>query len=365
MERIDAKTATLLAACCDIGSVLAGCRRAARRAACVRPLASASHSRSPMTVLGLLGSVGRDRPSPSARTSQRIRHAAADARERRSRHSEQARPSRSQRRKLSAQEAKEVVSSCQEVTLHSKRSIARREYASRRAHAARCERPRRARDALAALTDYVLSGKYNVSVSRVGMTHEPVKLVGVGPGHPGLATLQAVEADQRRRRDPPERWLWVWDCCTRGRRKQTSGRSSAEELVRLAKSGKRITVLFPATRTRSPRQRDRREARPRGGRLRAVPGLIVELAAPVMSGSRSPSKGVCLDRPGLVKERKRGAPQACFRLVGIRHLQAARRWAEGRCAGSPDPQSRTARTAPGQRAARRAGAQGRHVRASG
>ena len=113
----------------------------------------------------------------------------------------------------------------------------------------------------------------------------PVKLVGVGPGHPGLATLQAVEAIK------DADVIRHSDGCGVGLLHLASASAdigplnSAEELVRLAKAGKRITVLFPGNPYAFSNGSEVAEKLERAGiDFEAVPGLIVELAAPVMSG---------------------------------------------------------------------------------
>ena len=113
----------------------------------------------------------------------------------------------------------------------------------------------------------------------------PVKLVGVGPGHPGLATLQAVEAIK------DADVIRHSDGCGVGLMHLASANAdigplhSAEELVRFARAGKRITVLFPGNPYAFSNGSQVAEKLERAGiDFEAVPGLIVELAAPVMSG---------------------------------------------------------------------------------
>ena len=110
----------------------------------------------------------------------------------------------------------------------------------------------------------------------------PVKLVGVGPGHPGLATLQAVEAIK------DADVIRQSDGCGVGLLHLASSKAdigplqSAEELVRLAKSGKRVTVLFSGNPYAFANGSEIAEKLDRAGiDFEAVPGLIVELAAPV------------------------------------------------------------------------------------
>lgn len=72
-----------------------------------------------------------------------------------------------------------------------------------------------------------------------------VKLVGVGPGHPGLATVQAVEAIKE------ADVIRHYDGCGLGLLHLASPNidiapfQATEEIVRLARTGRRVTVLFP------------------------------------------------------------------------------------------------------------------------
>ena len=112
-----------------------------------------------------------------------------------------------------------------------------------------------------------------------------VRLVGVGPGHPGLATLQAVEAikeaDVIRNCD---------GCGARLLHLASPGADiapldSVDEVVRLARSGRKVTVLFPGNPYAFSNGSEVADRLDRAGiDFEAVPGLIVELAAPVMSG---------------------------------------------------------------------------------
>jgi uroporphyrinogen III methyltransferase / synthase len=113
----------------------------------------------------------------------------------------------------------------------------------------------------------------------------PVKLVGVGPGHPGLATLQAVEAikdaDVIRHSDGCGAGLLHLAAANA----DVAALQSTEEIVRLARAGKRVTVLFPGNPYAFSNGSEVAEKLERAGvDFEAVPGLIVELAAPVMSG---------------------------------------------------------------------------------
>src|SRR5467141_2547710 len=112
-----------------------------------------------------------------------------------------------------------------------------------------------------------------------------VRLVGVGPGHPGLATLQAVEAI--READV----IRNSDGCGTGLLHLAPASAdigpfeSIDEIVRLARSGRKVTVLFPGNPYAFSNGSEVAERLERAGiDFEAVPGLIVELAAPVMSG---------------------------------------------------------------------------------
>src|SRR5207248_6747592 len=112
-----------------------------------------------------------------------------------------------------------------------------------------------------------------------------VRLVGVGPGHPGLATLQAVEAI----RDADV--IRNCDGCGAGLLHLAPGNAdiapleSIDEVVRLARNGRKVTVLFPGNPYVFSNGSEMAERLERAGiDFEAVPGLIVELAAPVISG---------------------------------------------------------------------------------
>src|SRR6266567_1381531 len=72
-----------------------------------------------------------------------------------------------------------------------------------------------------------------------------VRLVGVGPGHPGLATVQAVEAIK------DADVIRNADGCGTGLLHLAPGNAdiapleSVDEVIRLARSGRKVTVLFP------------------------------------------------------------------------------------------------------------------------
>jgi uroporphyrinogen III methyltransferase/synthase len=112
-----------------------------------------------------------------------------------------------------------------------------------------------------------------------------VRLVGVGPGHPGLATVQAVEAIK------DADIIRCSDGCGAALLHLASAAAdigpleSAEEIVRLARTGRRVTVLFPGNPYAFSNGSEVAEKLERAGvDFESMPGLIVELAAPVMSG---------------------------------------------------------------------------------
>jgi uroporphyrinogen III methyltransferase / synthase len=137
--------------------------------------------------------------------------------------------------------------------------------------------------------------------------------VGVGPGHPGLATIQAVEAIKE------ADIIRHSDGCGAGLLQYAAPGAdigpldSAEEVVRLARMGRKVTVLFPGNPYAFSNGSQMAERLAHAGvDFEAVPGLILELAAPVMSGipltieGRSASIGF-----GLVK----GAETVVLRLA--------------------------------------------------
>jgi uroporphyrinogen III methyltransferase/synthase len=112
-----------------------------------------------------------------------------------------------------------------------------------------------------------------------------VKLVGVGPGHPGLATVQAIEAikdaDVIRHSDG----CGVGLLHLAGPNANVGPFQTTDEVVRLARTGKRVTVLFPGNPYAFSNGSEVAQKLERAGiDFEAVPGLIIELAAPVMSG---------------------------------------------------------------------------------
>jgi len=112
-----------------------------------------------------------------------------------------------------------------------------------------------------------------------------VRLVGVGPGHPGLATVQAVEAVKE------ADVIRNSDGCGTGLlhlappNADVAPLESIDEVIRLARNGRKVTVLFPGNPYAFSNGSEMAERLDRAGiDFEAVPGLIVELAAPVMSG---------------------------------------------------------------------------------
>jgi len=137
--------------------------------------------------------------------------------------------------------------------------------------------------------------------------------VGVGPGHPGLATVQAVEAIKEADivRHSEGCGLGLLHHARPGA--DVGPLDSADEVVRLARTGRNVTVLFPGNPYAFSNGSEIAERLHRAGvDFEAVPGLILELAAPVMSGipltieGRSASIGF-----GLVK----GAETVVLRLA--------------------------------------------------
>jgi len=137
--------------------------------------------------------------------------------------------------------------------------------------------------------------------------------VGVGPGHPGLATLQAVEAIKLADviRNSEGCGLGLLHHAKPGA--DVGPLETTDEVVRLARSGRNVTVLLPGNPYAFSNGSEMAERLQRAGvDFEAVPGLILELAAPVMSGipltieGRSASIGF-----GLVK----GAETVVLRLA--------------------------------------------------
>ena len=112
-----------------------------------------------------------------------------------------------------------------------------------------------------------------------------VRLVGVGPGHPGLATVQAVEAIKEADVIRNSDGAGVALLHLAPANADIAPLESVDEVVRLARNGRKVTVLFPGNPYAFSNGSEIAERLERAGiDFEAVPGLIVELAAPVMSG---------------------------------------------------------------------------------
>lgn len=161
-----------------------------------------------------------------------------------------------------------------------------------------------------------------------------VRLVGVGPGHPGLATVQAVEAIKY------ADVIRHCDGCGAGllhlapAGADIAPLESHDEVIRLARAGRSVTVLFPGNPYAFSNGSALAEKLDRAGiDFEALPGLIVELAAPMMSGIALTIEGMSASIGlGLVK----GGETVVLRLAsgwwesGISALLA-----EGRSAETP------------------------------
>ncbi|HUY74431.1 MAG TPA: uroporphyrinogen-III synthase [Candidatus Dormibacteraeota bacterium] len=159
-----------------------------------------------------------------------------------------------------------------------------------------------------------------------------VRLVGVGPGHPGLATLQAAEAiryaDVIRHCDGCGAGLLHLAPVTA----DIAPLESHDEVIRLARAGRSVTVLFPGNPYAFSNGSALAEKLERAGvDFEALPGLIVEFAAPMMSGIPLTIEGLSASIGlGLVK----GAETTVLRLAsgwwesGISALLADGRSAE-------------------------------------
>ena len=112
-----------------------------------------------------------------------------------------------------------------------------------------------------------------------------VRLVGVGPGHPGLATVQAVEAIKEADVIRNSDGAGVALLHLAPANADIAPLESVDEVMRLARNGRKVTVLFPGNPYAFSNGSAIAERLERAGiDFEAVPGLIVELAAPVMSG---------------------------------------------------------------------------------
>ena len=159
-------------------------------------------------------------------------------------------------------------------------------------------------------------------------------LVGVGPGDPGLATMHAVEAIKRADS------IRNCDGCGAALLHLASPAAdvrafeSIDEVVRLARGGRKVTVLLPGNPYAFANGSEIASGLDRAGvDFEAVPGMTVEMAAPVMSGipltieGRSASLGL-----GLVK----GAETVVLRLAsGWWESGISKLMSDGRAATTP------------------------------
>ncbi len=112
-----------------------------------------------------------------------------------------------------------------------------------------------------------------------------VRLVGVGPGHPGLATLQAIEAIRESDviRNADGCGVGLLHLAPAGA--DVAALDSIDEIIRLARGGRNVAVLFPGNPYAFSNGSALAERLDRAGvDFEAIPGMIVELSAPVMSG---------------------------------------------------------------------------------
>jgi len=112
-----------------------------------------------------------------------------------------------------------------------------------------------------------------------------VLLVGVGPGHPGLATVNAVEAIKE------ADTVRNCDGCGEALLHLASPSAdiapfeSSDEVVRLARAGRKVAILFPGNPYTFAGGAEIAARLDRAGiDFEAIPGMLVEIAAPVMSG---------------------------------------------------------------------------------
>lgn len=159
-------------------------------------------------------------------------------------------------------------------------------------------------------------------------------LVGVGPGDPGLATMHAVEAIKR------ADTIRNCDGCATNLLHLASPAAdvapfeSSDEVVRLVRSGRKVTILLPGNPYAFAEGSEIAARLDRAGiDFEAVPGMTVEMAAPVMSGipltieGRAASVGL-----GLVK----GAETVVLRLAsGWWESGISKLMADGRPADTP------------------------------
>ncbi len=137
-----------------------------------------------------------------------------------------------------------------------------------------------------------------------------MRLVGLGPGHPGLITVQAAAAIKEA---DTVRFTGESELVHLARLEADVGPfTSAEEVVEQARAGRRVAVLFPGDPYAFSSGSQLAERLQRAGiEFDAIPGLLVETAAPTLGGipltieGRAASVGL-----GLVK----GAETVVVRL---------------------------------------------------
>ena len=112
-----------------------------------------------------------------------------------------------------------------------------------------------------------------------------VRLVGTGPGHPGLVTIQAVEAireaDSVRHREGCARTALSF---ARPGADVAAWRSE-EEILELARSGRSVAILYPGDPYALGDGSIMAERLDRAGiDFEAIPGMLVEISGPLLSG---------------------------------------------------------------------------------
>jgi uroporphyrinogen III methyltransferase/synthase len=138
-------------------------------------------------------------------------------------------------------------------------------------------------------------------------------LVGVGPGHPGLATVHAIDAIKS------AEVVRNCDGCGAGLlhlaaiSADVAPFESVDEVVQLARKGRKVTVLFPGDPYAFSNGAEVASRLERAGvDFETVPGMAVEVAAPVMSGIPLTIEGMAASVGiGLV----RGAETVVLRLA--------------------------------------------------
>ena len=144
-----------------------------------------------------------------------------------------------------------------------------------------------------------------------------MRLVGLGPGHPGLITVQAAAAIKDA---DAIRFTGESQLLHLARLDADVGPfSSAEEVVELARSGRRVAVLYPGDPYAFSNGSHLADRLQRAGvEFDAIPGLLPETAAPALSGipltieGHAASVGLGLPR----NRRLAGAETVVLRLAG-------------------------------------------------